>query len=286
MDLLNLPSHAVILSGDSLSALETEALRCASHWLQTNSPEKHPDCLQLRPLNKMRQISIAQVRELITFVSQSSLKCGEKVCIIFEADRLQVVAANALLKTLEEPPAGTRFLLLTTSSEALLPTLRSRAQFIRLPQGPDNGRGIIWAEWMQLYRDWLIRAFERPKSTKDVADRVISVYQLLHRLDIILSDESLFKVTNVSASLTEEEEDAMQVCAKKDLQRDLLRQIAFSTKELFLASRSEDCFDECLVPLDHSLNILLKNAQLLEVNRSFGAIVENFLLHVARLAIF
>lgn len=282
MDFLNLPSHAIILSGERLADLEQEALRYAKHWLQADRPLTHPDCFQLRPLNKMRQIGIDQVRELITFVAQSSLQGGEKVCIIFEANRLQISAANALLKTLEEPPPATRFLLLTTSSEGLLPTLKSRAQYVRIQKNPEHLSDNLWQEWIASYRDWLLSAFERPKNTKDVADRLINIYQLLHRVELILADESHLQLDN-DHLLTDEEKEALVIGAKKELQRDLLSQIGFETQKLFTASRA---FDDTLVPLNQSLNILYQNAQLLDVNRSFTAALENYLLQVARLAVF
>lgn len=286
MDLLSLPSHAIVLSGDRLADLEQEALRCAGHWLQVEDPLKHPDCIQLRPLNKMRQIGVDQVRELIRFVAQSSLQGGEKVCIIVEANRLQVSAANALLKTLEEPPSKTRFLLLTTSSEALLPTLKSRAQYVRIQKTSGNASINLWAEWIEAYRNWLLSAFERPKNTQDVANRLMRIYNLLHKVEVILADESNFKI-NEENSLSDEEKEALEICIKKEAQRDLLRQIGFETKTLFLNSRltSED-FEDCLNPLNQTLNVLFNCGQLLEVNRSFTAALENFLLQVARLAIF
>jgi DNA polymerase-3 subunit delta' len=79
-----------------------------------------------------KEISIDQVREL---QRSASLKPFEGDCRVFIADgaeRLSQEATNALLKTLEEPPAQVLLLLLTTNEESLLPTLRSRCQRLEL----------------------------------------------------------------------------------------------------------------------------------------------------------
>jgi DNA polymerase-3 subunit delta' len=73
-----------------------------------------------------RVISVERVRELRDFIEMSSHLGGRKVVVINPADRLHPSAANALLKTLEEPPPETVFVLVSPRLQQLLPTLRSR----------------------------------------------------------------------------------------------------------------------------------------------------------------
>lgn len=95
----------------------------------------HPDLHLYEPDG--RQIKIEQVRELQRELSFRPLEAKMKVCLVDQADRMNASAANALLKTLEEPTANTLIILLSARPEALLVTVRSRCQrlpFARLPQ--------------------------------------------------------------------------------------------------------------------------------------------------------
>ena len=80
-----------------------------------------------------KQIRIEEVRDAIDWVYKTSSRGRGKVLVLHPAEALNAAAANALLKTLEEPPAGTRLLLSAGDPEHLLPTVRSRCQRLRLP---------------------------------------------------------------------------------------------------------------------------------------------------------
>jgi DNA polymerase-3 subunit delta' len=73
-----------------------------------------------------RIIGVERIRDLRDFTEMSSHLGGRKVIVINPADRLHPSAANALLKTLEEPPPATLFVLVSARPQQLLPTLRSR----------------------------------------------------------------------------------------------------------------------------------------------------------------
>jgi DNA polymerase-3 subunit delta' len=99
-------------------------------------PDAHPDLYVIEPESKSRRIIIEQVRELEHGLRlRASLAGGRKVGIIREADRLQPQAANAFLKTLEEPPAESLLLLVTAHPESLLDTIRSRCIRVTLLPG-------------------------------------------------------------------------------------------------------------------------------------------------------
>lgn len=91
------------------------------------------------------EIVIDQIRDLCARLSQTSHRGGRRVAVIDPADALNRNAANALLKTLEEPPAGAVLLLVSDQPSRLLPTLRSRCRIleVKLPAAADA------TDWLQ-----------------------------------------------------------------------------------------------------------------------------------------
>jgi DNA polymerase III subunit delta' len=86
-----------------------------------------------------QDISIDQVRTLVLArAAFPPYEARAKVFIVRRAEELSPAAANALLKTLEEPGARTHFVLLSSSADALLPTIRSRTQRVRFGALPDD----------------------------------------------------------------------------------------------------------------------------------------------------
>ena len=77
-------------------------------------------------------IKVGQIRELNDFLYEKPFESAYKVVIIYEADKMNAAAQNALLKPLEEPPKNTVFMLLAGSDYGLLPTVVSRVENIRL----------------------------------------------------------------------------------------------------------------------------------------------------------
>ena len=94
--------------------------------------DKHPDFFRLKPRGKIRQMKMEDVRDLLKFISLKSFYSGYKVMIIEEAERLPREHANTLLKSLEEPPAKTVFILTCSKVSGLLPTIISRCQTLEL----------------------------------------------------------------------------------------------------------------------------------------------------------
>ncbi|HSD61115.1 MAG TPA: DNA polymerase III subunit delta', partial [Burkholderiales bacterium] len=80
-----------------------------------------------------QQITVDQVRELADFVNVTSHRQGFKVVLVHPAESLNIHAANALLKTLEEPPPGTLFLLVSHRPRRVLPTILSRCEQVAMP---------------------------------------------------------------------------------------------------------------------------------------------------------
>ena len=91
----------------------------------------HPDVWTVSPREKKQTITIEQVRELQGTLSFPPYEGKRRVVLIDPADRLGLEAANALLVTLESPPAHTLLILVTTAPYSLLATIRSRCQLLR-----------------------------------------------------------------------------------------------------------------------------------------------------------
>jgi DNA polymerase-3 subunit delta' len=128
-------AHAYLLQGAPHGA----ALRFTEKLLNlifNNHPQvktrAHPDIVWIEPQSKSRQIVIDEIRDLIRQLSQTSFAGGWKTGVILCADRMNDQAANALLKTLEEPSARTLLILVTDEPQALLPTISSRCQRVSL----------------------------------------------------------------------------------------------------------------------------------------------------------
>lgn len=92
-----------------------------------------------------RQIRIDDVRAAIDWVATTSSRGRAKVVLIHPAETMNLQSANALLKTLEEPPRGARLLLTAAEPERLLPTVRSRCQVLRLPSPSAD----VARQWLQ-----------------------------------------------------------------------------------------------------------------------------------------
>lgn len=104
--------------------------KCASCHL-FESEAGHPDVMILIPEGKMNLIKIDSIREVIAFLSQTSMRGGLRVVLLTEADALNIASQNALLKSLEEPGEKALIILLTDKPHLLLPTIKSRCQRIK-----------------------------------------------------------------------------------------------------------------------------------------------------------
>lgn len=107
---------------------------------------KHVDTLWIEPQSKSRQILADDVRGLIQRMTQTSFDGGWKAGIVLCADCMNNNSENALLKTLEEPPAKSLLLLITDSAQSLLPTIISRCQKIVLSEGGGSARDDVWRD--------------------------------------------------------------------------------------------------------------------------------------------
>jgi DNA polymerase-3 subunit delta' len=99
-----------------------------------------------------KEIRVEQVRALATFLNVSTHRAGLRVVLLYPAEALNTTAANTLLKTLEEPPPNTLFLLVTHRIDRLLPTILSRCHRFALSP-PDTTTASAWLAGQGVLQD-------------------------------------------------------------------------------------------------------------------------------------
>jgi DNA polymerase-3 subunit delta' len=100
-----------------------------------------------------QNISVEQIRELITDLQLRSHQGGRKVSVIEPAEGMSPAAANSLLKTLEEPPADTLLLLVSSTPGRLPATIRSRCQSVAIC-APEPAAALAWLQARSTREDW------------------------------------------------------------------------------------------------------------------------------------
>ncbi len=112
----------------------------ACHLFQANT---HPDFISLQVEGDGKQISIEQIRNLITQLALKSQYGGKRIVVINQAEQMNRSAANGFLKCLEEPAADTVILLITEQAGRLPLTISSRCQKLHIKK-PDPGVALNW----------------------------------------------------------------------------------------------------------------------------------------------
>lgn len=186
--------HAWLLFGprrerEDLAAFLASALLCegegerpcgsCSHCRKL-SKGIHPDLITLRRLPDKREMSVEQVRSLHREAWILPNEAARKVFYLPEADTMNVSGQNALLKLLEEPPAGAAFLLLGDNPGSFLSTVRSRCQRLSaLPEASEeDGGGFPAGELTRAFLqgerlDFLRLAFRAEKLEREAFDRLL-----------------------------------------------------------------------------------------------------------------
>ena len=144
----NFPGQSYVIQGDSIQ----EITEFAEEWIKTLAclertkqgacgscrhcslieSGNYPEIYKLEPASKSRTILVDALRLFQNRFYMKSAKGVKKIGLVIEADRMQIQAQNAFLKTLEEPPPDTFLILLTTRIDALLNTIRSRCRMVSL----------------------------------------------------------------------------------------------------------------------------------------------------------
>jgi len=206
--------------------------------------ENHPDVQWVRPESKSRVITIDQIRELMQTINLKPTEARWKVAVIVAADRLNAQAANAFLKTLEEPPPQSVILLLSTDPDRLIETILSRC--LRL-----NFAGQTGPRFDPAYLTWL-RAFSEMavREKKGLLARYRLLGALLSKLNEIKAeiDKSLSarspleRYKDVEPRLREKWEDELAAAIEAEYRRrraDVLLALQWWLRDIWLQTLSQ-----------------------------------------------
>ena len=165
-------AHGYLFSGDDMREMEGLARTLAKTLNCQNPPNRspggqaldscdvclncrriegnnHPDVQWVRPESKLRVVTIDQIRNVIQTISLKPTEAEYKVAVITGGDRMNVQAANAFLKTLEEPPARSVIILLTCAFEQVLETIRSRCLRLHFAGEPGAKLDESAQQWIE-----------------------------------------------------------------------------------------------------------------------------------------
>lgn len=283
--------HAILLCGQSMQELEFVALKIASKLFGRDA-QSHPDLFTLRPEGKMRQIKIGSesersagewptntMRRLLEQIRQSSNVGGAKIAIVYEADRMNNVTANAFLKTLEEPPADTTIFMLSARPNDLLDTIRSRCITLDVDTSIERIDDEQWHKWLNDFSDWQRSLMKRGQISID--GTIMNLYGLLARFESILAR---LELKNEEEQFDEDEElDESVASALEEGERRAL------TKKMF-AEIEEACVDCALggdgvpaVRISRVIAALEESSGLVSLNLKEGAALEYFMLNSLRI---
>lgn len=169
--------------GKRLAAIETaKAIQCvqgngdacdACLPCRKISHANHPDVFIVEPASKTRIIKVENIEFINDMSSYRPVEGKWRVFIILEAERINPAAQNHFLKTLEEPPSNTMFILVSEQPRMLLPTIRSRCQSVRF--------GALRPETVC---ELLLRSRDLPPAEAE-AVAVVSQGQMSRALDLL-----------------------------------------------------------------------------------------------------
>jgi len=282
--------HAILLKGEDLGTLESVAKALADSLLiAAGKPESHPDFFTLRPAGKARFIIVGKrnsdlpntMRLLIHELNQSSNQGGYKVAVVYEADRMNAPAANAFLKTLEEPPPQTLILLLTTRPYDVIETIRSRCFQFKIPSKSAATESVEWREWLTDYREWIQWLHRHPDEARKQPDKAIFMaYGLISRfvtqVEVASSENWDQHKTTIPESMTDEEVEALQIGLRKGVRDKLLIEIEESTRAAAIHLSHHVPFPS--QPLTQAIASLESAMGLLALNMKDDAALEGFFL--------
>jgi DNA polymerase-3 subunit delta' len=223
------------------------ALDCCDECLTCRKIDgaNHPDVLWVRPESKMRIIRIEQIRDLLQTIYLKPTQASLKVAIIVAADRLNAQAANAFLKTLEEPPADSVLILLTTEPQRLLDTISSRCLRLSFSAETSRFRDPAYLQWLNRFTDLVV------SSGRNLLDRYRLLSLLLRKLgeakqfiETTVTERSpLEKFEDADSRLREKWEDELAASIEAEYRRqreDVLAGLQWWLRDVWLQTLSCD----------------------------------------------
>ena len=134
------PQSSLVISENTEDAL-SQISDFVSHILSFNtevSLENNPDFRIIRLLEEDKEIKIDQIRSAVDFFSKTPAISKNKILVIYQADLMNINAANAILKMLEEPTKNSYIFLVTHYENSIIPTLKSRCAIFNSKSDIEN----------------------------------------------------------------------------------------------------------------------------------------------------
>lgn len=281
--------HGLLFRGDDLLFLEQSVGHLYRKILNIeNNGLDHPDLFHLRPTGKARIISVEKTRSLLSQLHRSGHQSNRKVAIIHEVDRMRKEAANAFLKTLEEPPQGTYLFLLTTRPYSILPTIRSRTLMVRLEETSSQDKNQELENWMEHYSGWVELLLDRKKLKQDRVSPVFMAYGLIESLAYLIKStaDDLTKeaLSNLPEQVEDKEKDAFESGLRRGVRSKMLKEISDHTRNLIAGSEGNSgMLEQNGFKLIKVIRKLESTCGLLEVNLKEDAALEDFFLSSLRI---
>jgi DNA polymerase-3 subunit delta' len=183
--------------------------------------ETHPDVQWIRPESKTRIVRIEQIRDLLQTVYLKPTASPIKVGVIVEADRLNAQAANAFLKTLEEPPGDSILILLTVEPQRILETILSRCLRLNLSGEAPRHLETEYVEWLRGFTETAAQSqsslLGRYKVLSAILSRLTSIKEAITKA---LTKRSPLEIhDDVETALKEKWEDELLAAIEAEYRR-------------------------------------------------------------------
>ncbi len=203
--------HAMLITGEEgigktfFAERITQSLLCTNRQnseacgecqsCKTYKAESNPDFLKIDLLEEKQQISVDQIRAMNEFINYSRSFEAYRVILINKVDRLNINAANSLLKSLEEPSRNTVIILISSQFSRLLPTIKSRCQRLHIPT-PSKSETMDWLNKLSIDIDaensQNIKPLTLLNKEKNELNKHIEYFEDIHQL--INQDKNLLQI--------------------------------------------------------------------------------------------
>lgn len=276
-------SHSYLFEGPEHTGKMTLALRFAAKILEDNTEDilKNPDLLNVSPDEDKKQISVEKIRDLQKDLGLYPFKAKYKVAIIDKAERMNRTAANSLLKTLEEPGKTSIIILITSDSQKILDTIKSRCQnfsfnavsdtvlqeFLRKKKGISCPERI--AELSQGKPGIAVRLAENPELLDEISERS-------GRLEKILESNNAARLEEAASIAVLEREEVVEIfdswisTLRKKIRQDLNGAQENSRIGKMDIKKTKNAID----------SIIESRREILEDNLNVRLSIENLCLHI------
>jgi DNA polymerase III subunit delta' len=220
--------------------------------------DNHPNIEIIKPTGA--SIKIKQIREIISKVSKKPFESGYMVVIMDEADKMTQDAQDAFLKTLEEPPANTIFILLVQNNNALLPTVLSRCQVFYMRK--------VSTQQIETY---LSENYNYDK--EQISFAAVSANGIIGRAAEVLSNKELQDIRRLYVSLTtkiannsytELSAAAGELIENREAAERLLDFMLSWYRDILISK--QDCEKQILVNSDNA-DVIVRQAEKLDENK-------------------